>query len=137
MQAETCQSCGATVAGQDVLYTADARLVCPNCYYKAALAPASGRGSGSAGLVTAGGLVGLVPFLFHVTESSTVIVNGETVSATSRDYIALACGVVALVLGAIAAAGGVRAKASTGRMALRIAVIALGALQIARGFGAI
>lgn len=138
MQTETCQLCAKTIAGADVLYTADARIACRDCYDKADVAAASlGSSSGATGLATAGAVAGVIPFLVHVSSSSTVMVNGEVVSATSRDYIALVCGVVAIILGALTAVGAVRSKQGGAALAMRIGVVALGAYQIARGLGVI
>jgi hypothetical protein len=133
---QNCQTCGKAIDGGEVMYTPDAKVVCPGCFDKVDVAATAARGSGI-GLVGAGVIAGVIPFFVHVSESSSVMVNGEVVSATSRDYIALACGVVAALLGAMAAAGAVRSKGGTRALAIGLAVIALGAYQIARGFGAV
>lgn len=134
---QNCQMCGKAIIGDEVLYTADAKVVCPGCFATADVAATASRSSGALGLLGAGAIAGVLPFFVHVSESSSVMVNGEVVSATSRDYIALACGVVAALLGAITAAGAVRSKAGGAALAMRLAVIALGAYQIAHGFGAV
>lgn len=134
---QTCQMCGTAITGDEVLYTADARVVCRGCFDTADVAAATARSAGGVGLLTAGAIAGVIPFLFHASESSTVVVNGEVVNAMSRDYVALACGAVAALLGAIAAYGAVTSKAGGAALLMRLAIVALGAYQIARGLGAV
>jgi hypothetical protein len=134
---QTCQLCGKAITGDEVMYTPDAKVVCPGCFDTADVAATVARSSGATGLAVGGAIVGAIPFFVHVTESSTVMVNGEVVSGTTRDYIALACGVVAALLGAIVAGGAIRSKAGGKALAIGLAVVALGAYQIARGFGAL
>lgn len=133
---ETCSGCGAQIQGGDVLYTPAAKIVCPACFDKAAGDSSSGRSSVT-GLVAAGLGAGIIPFFMSVTSSSSTSVNGQIVSSSSRDYIALVFGVAAAMFGAIAAAGAVRSKLGTTALAIRFAVIGLGGYQIAHGFGAI
>ena len=82
-----------------------------------------------------GGLAGLVPFFIHATSSSTVTVNGEVTSATYHDNVALVGGVIALLCGIAALA--LARKSGGSRIGMAIAVVALGAYQIAHGLGAI
>jgi len=86
-------------------------------------------------LVGIGGLAGIVPFFIHASASSTVTVNGEVTSATYRDNVALACGVIALVCGIAAVA--LARKSGGSRIGMAIAIAVLGAYQIAHGLGAI
>jgi len=80
-------------------------------------------------------VVGVIPFFVHVSESSSVSVNGHVTASTFRDWVAIGCGGAALVVGAIAVALAVRNKAGGARIALAAAAVALGALQLVRGFG--
>lgn len=82
-----------------------------------------------------GGIAGVVPFFVHSTTFSSVSENGHVVSATYRDNVALACGAVALLCGL--AAGAMARKSGGSRIGIAIALIALGAYQIAHGLGAI
>lgn len=134
---QTCQMCGTAIAGDEVLYTADARIVCAGCFGKADVAATASRSSGAVGLYAAGAITALIPFNFHVSESSSVMVNGQVVEATSRDYIALICGVIAMMLGAIGTVRAIRSKARGAAIAGWFVIIALGAYQIARGLGAL
>jgi hypothetical protein len=134
---QTCQMCGKAIMGDEVMYTTDAKVVCPGCFDTADVAVAATRSSGASGLLAGGAIAGLIPLFVHISESSTVMVNGEVVNATTRDYLALACGVVAALIGGIAAAGAVRSKAGGRALAIALAVVALGAYQIAHGFGVV
>jgi len=128
-----CSACGQAVAGGDVLYTQNAEIVCPRCFARddlvATAARRDHRGLG------AGLAIGVIPFAFHVSWSSSTTVNGEVTSYTSRDAVALVCGALALLIALFAAPGALRGKARR-RRALCGAVLALGAFQLAQGFGA-
>jgi hypothetical protein len=82
-----------------------------------------------------GGIAGVVPFFIHSTTVSTVTENGNVVSASFRDNVALGGGIIALLCGLAAAA--MARKSGGSRMGIAVAVIALGAYQIAHGLGAI
>ena len=86
-------------------------------------------------LTIIGAIAGIVPFFIHITSSSSVSENGQVISATYRDNVALAGGVVAVLCGLAAAA--IARKAAGSRIGIAIAVLALGAYQIAHGLGAI
>jgi hypothetical protein len=83
------------------------------------------------------GLVaGIIPLLFSSSSSSSVTVNGQVVESTYRDNFAIAGGAVAIFCGVLAAISerkpsSVRSK----RLAMAIGMVALGAYQVARGFG--
>jgi len=96
------------------------------------LAPARDKPAAIAGAIS-----GFVPFVIHSSTSSSVTVNGVVESAGYRDNVALGAGVLALACGLIALLFAVKGKAPPARLGLAIAVIALGAYQIARGIGAI
>jgi hypothetical protein len=83
----------------------------------------------------AGGIAGLIPFVISSVSTSSVTENGVTIASTYRDNVAIGAGAVALVLGIVAAALAAKNKTGSTRLAIGIAVIALGAFQIARGFG--
>jgi hypothetical protein len=89
-------------------------------------------------LTIIGGIAGVVPFFIHSTTFSSVTENGNVVSSSYRDNVALAGGVVAVLCGLAAAAMARKAgKAGGNRLVIAIAVLALGAYQIAHGLGAI
>ena len=83
----------------------------------------------------AGGIAGLIPFVISTASTSSVTENGQVVSFTYRDNIAINAGVIAILCGIVAAATAAKNKSGRTRLAIGIAVIALGAFQIARGFG--
>jgi TPR repeat protein len=132
---ETCSGCGIAVSGVEVMYTPDAKVVCPKCFAAtdAVAVPSSGPWKGFA---IAGAVVGAVPFGLRMATVSSSSVNGEVVSFVYRDWIAVICGVIAVALGLVTLW---MARGETLRKALAIGagvgVLALGGLQIARGFG--
>ena len=83
----------------------------------------------------AGGIAGLVPFVISAASTSSVTENGHVVSFSYRDNVAIGAGVVAVLCGIVAAALAAKHKSGGARLAIGIAVLALGAYQIARGFG--
>jgi hypothetical protein len=85
----------------------------------------------------AGLAAGLIPFGLSFRTRSTSSVNGVLTSATHLDYVALACGAIALVLGlaSVRAIGRVEPALRGKRIGLTALVIALGSLQLARGLG--
>jgi hypothetical protein len=120
---EQCSACGKTVTGGDVMYTAAAALVCPACFDKADLAVTHDRAFASTGLVAAGIVTGVIPFVLSIR---------VTEGGVSRDWVAVICGLIAIGFGVFAAIGGKGKGRAIGPAA---AVIALGAFQLARGFG--
>jgi len=130
----SCSSCGKAVSGGDVLYTEDARVVCPTCFAKADVVATQQRASGGTGSLVAGAIAGVVPFMIHVTSSSVVTHNGEIVESSYRDWVAIGGGAIALVCGAIAVVAA-RAAGGGSRLALGALVVLLGAYQVVRGFG--
>lgn len=83
----------------------------------------------------AGGIAGLVPFVISTASTSTVTENGRTVSFSYHDNVAIIGGVIAVLCGIVAATMAAKNKSGGTRLAIGIAVLALGAFQIARGFG--
>lgn len=81
------------------------------------------------GFFKAGLIAGLLPFVVQLSSSRVVIENG-VVDATYRDYVAITGGVIALLCGVFALAGARRAQ-----VVGALVVLALGGLQLARGFG--
>lgn len=78
--------------------------------------------------------VGLIPFVIQVSSTTSTTINGVTTVHT-RDWIALACGGAAILLGIVGAVGASREKNRTGIIVALVAA-AIGAFQIARGVGA-
>ena len=83
----------------------------------------------------AGGIAGLIPFVISSASTSSVTENGKVVSFSYHDNIAIIAGVVAVLCGIVAAATATKNKSGSTRLAIGIAVLVLGAFQIARGFG--
>jgi hypothetical protein len=127
--------CGAAVSGKDVLYAPDGRVVCGACFAK--LDPAAGAaGPPWRGFAIAGGIAGAIPFAIHMATTSMTTMNGEVTSFVYRDWIAVACGVIAITLGAITIGAARKEQLRRGlAFAAGIGIALLGALQIARGFG--
>ncbi|HEX7702970.1 MAG TPA: hypothetical protein VF403_19665 [Kofleriaceae bacterium] len=73
--------------------------------------------------------------MISTASTSSVTENGKIVSFSYRDNIAIIAGVVAILCGIVAAATAAKNKSGSTRLAIGIAVIVLGAFQIARGFG--
>lgn len=131
----TCSVCGVAVSGAEVLYTPDGAIVCPRDFANVDVA-ASGRAPPWRIFAIAGGVVGAIPFAVTVSSSSSVMVNGEVTDFVYRDWIAVACGVVAATLGVVTlwSARGEQLRRAVA-IAAGLGVLALGGLQIARGFG--
>jgi uncharacterized protein len=132
--ATACTGCGKAISGADVLYTADARVVCPACSGKADLAATQARLSARLGLVAVAGIVAAIPFAVTMSSWSWSVVDGK-VSFTYRDWLAIGCGAGAAVLGAIAVVLAIRGKVAIGQIGAASLVMALGGFQIARGLG--
>lgn len=81
-----------------------------------------------------GGAAALLPFVIHASSSSVTTVNGVVTEASYRDNVALACGVVAIVTGVIAAALA-RRPGMRPQLVGALVIIALGVWQILRGIG--
>jgi len=127
-----CDSCRQGVFGVDVLYTADAQLVCPACFGKASLAAGAVGSSVLSGVPWVGGIAAVLPWLVHTTMSITV--SGEVTSY--RDWVAIGCGAVALACG-LAAILHARSRVSGPLLATGTAVALLGVYHLARGVGMI
>jgi len=110
-----------------VLYTADARLVCPICFTREDVFAARRRPAfDGCAIALVGALAAVAPFLARAAAALMVAADG----ATRHDWCALAGGIAAVVCGAstIVAA---RAQASAGWLALGAAVTALGVYHLA------
>lgn len=70
-----------------------------------------------------------------LVSTSSVTENGQTIASSYRDNVAIGAGAVAVLLGIIAAAMAAKNKSGSTRLAIGVAVIALGVFQLARGFG--
>lgn len=128
----SCGGCGKTVRAGSVLYSADARLLCPFCYTKADIAAQQRSGTRGCGAALIGALANVVPFLVQAM-ASLVAANGA-VASTRHDWVALGAGVVAVACGGAAIAGA-RARASAGWLAIGALVVLLAGFHIARGAG--
>src|SRR5664279_622004 len=102
--AETCSGCGKPVNTTDITYTPDARVMCPSCAAKMDVSAAQDRARPPwMGFAIAGAVVGAIPWFVSFSSSSSSTVNGHVTSFVYRDWIAVGCGVVAALLGVIAA----------------------------------
>ena len=76
--------------------------------------------------------------MWEASSSSSITIDGEVVKASSRDYIALTCGVLAGALGVIALLGALK---ETDQRGLRVGVVAivlvLALFQLLRGVGVV
>jgi len=113
------------------MYTADGRAVCTKCFGNMDAANAAALAGPSRKFAVAGWVVGAIPFFAHA-ETLTVNASG----AVYRDYVAVACGIAATVLGGLAlrAAPKEQPQRKTAMTGGFIA-LGLGLFQIARGFG--
>jgi hypothetical protein len=127
-----CDSCRTGIWGADVLYTADAQLVCPACFAKASLAAEAVEASALAAAPWIGALAAMLPWLLHTTVSVTV--RGDVVRY--RDWMAISGGGVAVACG-IAAILHARARVSGRLLALGMAIALIGVYHLARGVGMI
>jgi hypothetical protein len=126
-----CSGCGKALAESDVLYTSDARAVCDNCFGQADVRDIQTRASSlELGLAGVGLAIGVAPFAASVTTLSNV--GGHV---TYRDWVAIPGGAIAAGFGAAALVMTLRGRRKLGMLALAIGVVALGAYQLARGFG--
>jgi hypothetical protein len=78
---------------------------------------------------------GLLPFIISIRSSQSTTVNGQVVSSSSLDYVALLGGGVALLAGAVALLSASKVADKKRPMAVAAAVLLLGAFQLVRGFG--
>ncbi|MBL8958074.1 MAG: hypothetical protein JNK82_45290 [Myxococcaceae bacterium] len=78
---------------------------------------------------------GFIPFVFHITSSSSTTVNGVT-ALIYRDYVAISAGALAAVIAIAAVLPALKAGPQRGpRVAAAVAALGLGLLQLVRGFG--
>ena len=129
----SCGGCGKAVRVGSVLYSADARLLCPFCYTKADVAAQQRSGTGGCGAALIGALANVVPFLVQAVASLRVAADG-VVAGARHDWVALGAGLVAVACGGVAIAEA-RSRASGGWLALGALVVLLGGFHIARGAG--
>ena len=113
------------------MYTADGRSVCTKCFGNMDAANAAALASPSRKFAVAGWVVGAIPFFAH---AGTVTVDAS--GTVARDYIAIACGIAAAVLGGLSlhAAPKEQPQRKTAMTGGFIA-LGLGLVQLARGFG--
>jgi len=124
-----CGACGKVVRREAVVHAAGAALLCPLCFTKADVLAARRRArfEGSA-VALVGVIAGLIPLVAHAGSRPP---GG---GASRQDWIALACGIAAVLCGGstIAAA---RACARGGWLVVGALGAALGAYHLARGAG--
>lgn len=129
-----CTDCGRLYPDLELKKLA-AGVLCLECATNAGAAPAASTLPLS-GVGIAAAVAAALPFFGHYTTSSSVTENGEVVASTYRDYVALAGGGLAVLLGAVAVLGALKA---TDRRNLRLGlvggIVALGLLQVLRGSG--
>ncbi|HTL32440.1 MAG TPA: tetratricopeptide repeat protein [Kofleriaceae bacterium] len=131
---DVCSMCGVPVAGASILYTPDGRIVCPACFGKVPM-PTGSKPQWKI-FAGAGAVAGVIPFGVHMSSSSYSTVNGHVTSFVYRDWVAVVCGVVAIMLGIIATAAARKEQLQRSlAFAAGIGVVLLGGVQIARGFG--
>jgi hypothetical protein len=117
-----------------VQYTSDARVVCDACADRVELVCATERARPK-GYAIAALLIALVPFGLSFSEASWSSANGVVTSYTYRDWFAIVGGTTAAVLGAFHLYLAWRSRAPRSSFLLGVAALALGAVQLARGFG--
>jgi hypothetical protein len=78
---------------------------------------------------------GALPFVFHMSSSSSSTVNGVT-EVVFRDWVAVGAGAIAAVISVIAVTGALKPgpQRST-RIGIAVAALGLGLVQVVRGFG--
>jgi hypothetical protein len=113
------------------MYAPDGRIVCPKDFANIDVAEAMRRAAPWRKSAVSGGVVGAVPFIIHVSSSTS-----SPAGFVYRDWIAILCGLAAVALGGVALwqARGETVRRSAA-FAAGIAVLALGAYQVASGFG--
>ncbi|MEO8703941.1 MAG: tetratricopeptide repeat protein [Kofleriaceae bacterium] len=129
---QTCETCGVSISGGDVLYTTTAKRVCPACFAKAAPAPAAAK-PGLPALIV-GAIAVVLPMFVTISSSSSVTINGHVESSVYRNWPAVAFGIVAILCAAVAMVAAVRARAGL-FIGLAALVIVFGGAQVANGFG--
>ncbi len=142
MKSAGCVKCQKTMDEAEMQMTIEG-LLCSSCASKAAADDVPQPGLASP-IVIAAAVVGCLPFVVHVSSSSTtsttMTLDGKPVQqvAASRavDYVALGAGGLAAVLGVVALLSAIK---SLDRRTLRLAIAAgaglLGVLQVVRGLG--
>jgi uncharacterized protein len=132
---QMCSMCGVPVEGANVLYAPDGRVVCPACFAKLAPIGPPSRAPWRM-FAGAGAVVGVIPFALHMSTSSSTTVNGHVTNFVYRDWIAVGCGVVAILIGLIAIVAARKEQLQRGLAFMAgICVVLLGGMQIARGLG--
>lgn len=121
-----CAACGRTVRVVAVVYTADARRLCPLCFTKADVVAARRRaGFDRAGAALLGAAGAALPFAIDAALGS---------GGAARGWIALVGGAVAVLCGAVTGRAA-RARASAPWFGLGALILALGAYHLAWSAG--
>jgi len=128
-----CSGCSKEISGAEVQYTADAQVVCDACAGKVAATSLSRPAWVT--LAALGAVAGSIPFVVHASTTSSQTVDGVVTAFVYRDWLAVALGAVAMVLGGLALGAGRSATMRAQATVAALAVIVLGGWQIARGVG--
>jgi hypothetical protein len=127
-----CGRCGKAVRAAAVMYTAEARLVCPVCFTKADVsARRRAMFEGWRGALL-GAIAGGIPFVVRVI--GWLMVTVPDARAAGRDWIALGSGVVAVLCGGVTIVAA-RSWASGGWLAIGALIALVGAYHVVRGAG--
>jgi len=88
------------------------------------------------GPLVVGWLIGIVPFFIRFGTHRSTSVNGQVVSSSSIEYVALSAGAVVVVIGVIALVAAFRQDdRRLARIALAASVLLLGVFHLVRGVG--
>jgi hypothetical protein len=130
----SCGTCGKTVRAGAVLYTVDARPVCPLCYTKADVAAQSREVFDGWSTALIGAIANVIPLAVHAAATLMVAAGGVAASVGDHDWIELGSGVVAVLCGGATIAAA-RSRVSGGWLAVGVLVALLGVYHAVRGAG--
>ncbi|HEY4239486.1 MAG TPA: hypothetical protein VGM88_06705 [Kofleriaceae bacterium] len=132
-----CAGCGKTIAAAETLYSTTGKPICQACFDKQDLAAT--RAAGKWTLPGIAAAFGIAPFLFSASSYSVEMENNKVTHFSYHDPIAImggiACAVLAIVLFLRATKSSPELGGKASRYLIPLALLALGAVQIARGFG--
>ncbi len=127
----SCGRCNGKFAESDLDMTAEGP-VCPACGSADEPEPTLLWSTPAIALFFA-----IVPFFLQLSFTTTRMINGGVVESMSRDYLAVGCGGLALIIGAFGCISAFKSPDArrTPGLVLCCAAVTLGAYQIARGLG--